>query len=256
MAEQQANNIASGIEDLFGEVSTVDGSVLGDPVNVYQRFLSAREWTGKERLTGEKETLGLYVTGHPIDDYETELRRFIPTPIASARADGKSNQKLVGLIVASRTMKTKRGDTMAIITLDDRSARIELTVYAEAFQQSRELLVKDQLVVVDGSVGHDDYSGGLSMRVSQLWSLDQARGTFASCLSIRLNGGSSVSSVGKLKSLLTQATRGECAVVIDYDRGDAAARIAIGADYAVQPTDDLLAALADLDGTLSVNLCY
>jgi DNA polymerase III subunit alpha len=256
MAEQQANNIASGIEDLFGEVSTVDGSVLGDPVNVYQRFLSAREWTGKERLTGEKETLGLYVTGHPIDDYETELRRFIPTPIASARADGKSNQKLVGLIVASRTMKTKRGDTMAIITLDDRSARIELTVYAEAFQQSRELLVKDQLVVVEGSVGHDDYSGGLSMRVSQVWSLDQARGTFASCLSIRLNGGSSVSSVGKLKSLLTQATRGECAVVIDYDRGDAAARIALGADYAVQPTDDLLAALADLDGTLSVNLCY
>jgi hypothetical protein len=44
--------------------------------------------------------------------------------------------------------------------------------------------------------------------------------------------------------------------VIDYDRGDAAARIALGKDYAVQPTDDLLVALADLDGTLSVNLCY
>lgn len=256
MAEQQANNIASGIEDLFGEVPTVVGDVSDGTVNVYQRFLSAREWTGKERLTGEKETLGLYVTGHPIDDYETELRRFIPTPIASVRADGKPNQKLVGLIVASRTMKTKRGDTMAIITLDDRSARIELTVYAEAFQQSRELLVKDQLVVVEGNVAHDDYSGGLSMRVSQVWSLDQARGAFASCLSIGLNGGSSVGSVGRLKSLLTQATRGECAVVIDYDRGDAAARIALGKDYAVQPTDDLLVALADLDGTLSVNLCY
>ena len=69
----------------------------------------------------------------------------------------QGNQVVAGLIVASRTMKTKRGDTMAVLQLDDRSARIEVTVYADTWNEHRELLVKDQIVIVEGSVAHDDF---------------------------------------------------------------------------------------------------
>ncbi|RLA50784.1 MAG: DNA polymerase III subunit alpha, partial [Gammaproteobacteria bacterium] len=160
-AEQSASNRDSGIEDLFGEVVPSQANGHGD---VYAPFRTVRPWTGKERLGGEKDTLGLYVTGHPIDEYEAEVRKFAPTKIADLRADKQGGQVLAGLIVAVRTMKTKRGDTMVILQLDDRSARIEVTVYADTYNEYRELLGKDQIVIVEGTVAQDDYSGGLAMR--------------------------------------------------------------------------------------------
>ena len=71
-AEQSAKNTESGMTDLFGETLAVVSR------DVYAPFQDVRRWSSKERLLGEKETLGLYVTGHPIDDYEGELRRFVP----------------------------------------------------------------------------------------------------------------------------------------------------------------------------------
>lgn len=252
-AEQKASNTASGIDDLFGEVMpsapTADG-------NVYAAFRSARPWSGRERLSGEKDTLGLYVTGHPIDDYEREIRQFVPTKIADLRADGKSSQRIVGLIVAVRTMKTKRGDTMAIVTLDDRSARIEATVYAEAFQASREALTKDTLIVMEGGVAHDDYSGGLSMRANRILSLDGARGAYASELRITLNGKSDLALVEQLAQVLNPSIGGACPVVIDYQRHDASSVIVLGEAYRIHPSDELLSALGQLSGTVSVKLLY
>src|SRR5690606_26806741 len=81
-AEQAANNSSSGIADLFGDVVP-----MGDSGDVYKDFCSVRPWSTKQRLEGEKETLGLYVTGHPIDDYEAELRRFVPNRIVDLKAD-------------------------------------------------------------------------------------------------------------------------------------------------------------------------
>ena len=74
-AEQSAKNTDSGMTDLFGETLAVVSR------DVYAPFQDVRRWTSKERLLGEKETLGVYVTGHPIDDYEAELRRFVPKKI-------------------------------------------------------------------------------------------------------------------------------------------------------------------------------
>ena len=237
-AEQKASNTASGIDDLFGDFSPVPSA--GNSSEVYAAFRAVRPWTGRERLTGEKETLGLYVTGHPIDDYEAEIRKFIPTRIVDLRADAKSSQKIVGLVVAVRTMKTKRGDTMAIVTLDDRSARIESTIYAETFQAAREHIAKDTLIVLEGSVVHDDYSGGLSMRCNGVMSLDQARELSARNLTIRMNGGSSPQSVAALAQVLQRAESGACPIVVDYDRGDSSGRIVLGQRFCIKPTDTVV----------------
>ena len=183
-AEQSASNRDSGIDDLFGDVVPSQGKGAGD---VYAPFRQVRPWSGKQRLAGEKETLGLYVTGHPIDEYEDEVRKFAPTRIAEVRPDKQGTQFLAGLIVASRTMKTKRGDTMAILQLDDRSARIEVTVYADTYAEHRELLGKDNIVIVEGSVAHDDYSGGLAMRARGVRSLLQARQDYVSELTIEVS---------------------------------------------------------------------
>jgi DNA polymerase-3 subunit alpha len=74
-----------------------------------------------------------------------------------------------------RVMRTKRGDTMGFITLDDRSGRIEVAVFADTYTQYKHKLIKDALLIVEGQVSQDDYSGGIKMRADSVVSLTDAR---------------------------------------------------------------------------------
>jgi len=253
-AEQSASNRDSGMADLFGEVVPGPVSANGD---VYAGFRAARPWTGRERLGGEKETLGLYVTGHPIDEYEQEVRKFAPTRIADLRADKQGTQMLAGLVVASRTMKTKRGDTMAILQLDDRSARIEVTVYADTFNEKRDILAKDQIVIVEGSVAHDDYSGGLSVRAKEVRSLLEARQSFAAELTIEVWQDMVDEKLAeRLAQTLAGAGGGSCPVSLLYRQPHNRARVRLGERWSVVPSDDLLQQLRDCVGNDRVALHY
>ena len=253
-AEQSANNRECGISDLFGEVVSDASQEAGD---VYAAFRSARPWSARERLSGEKDTLGLYVTGHPIDEYAEELKRFAPTLIGDLRADKQGSQMLAGLIVASRTMKTKRGDTMAILQLDDRSARIEVTVYPETLSEKRDLLVKDQIVIVEGSVAHDDYSGGLSVRARDVHSLQSIRESHAAELTIEVTQASLDDALAdRLAQALGAAGGGRCPVSLWYQQPAGRARIRLGERWAVTPSDELLQQLRDCVGQTQVALQY
>lgn len=253
-AEQSANNRECGIADLFGEVVSDASQAAGD---VYAAFRSARPWSARERLSGEKDTLGLYVTGHPIDEYAEELKRFAPTLIGDLRADKQGNQMLAGLIVASRTMKTKRGDTMAILQLDDRSARIEVTVYPETLSEKRDLLVKDQIVIVEGGVAHDDYSGGLSVRARDVHSLQSIRESHAAELTIEVSQASLDDALAdRLAQALGAAGGGRCPVSLWYQQPAGRARIRLGERWAVTPSDELLQQLRDCVGQTQVALQY
>ncbi len=253
-AEQSASNRDSGIDDLFGEVVPTASDSGGD---VYAEFRHARPWTGRERLGGEKDTLGLYVTGHPIDDYEAEVRKFAPVRIADLRDNKQGTQVVAGLIVGIRAMKTKRGDTMAILQLDDRSARIEVTVYAEAYTAHREMLVKDQIVIVDGTVAYDDYSGGLAMRAKTVHSLMQAREHYASELTIEVNSAMLGNGLfDKLEAALAEAAGGSCPVSVLYHQPDNRARVRLGERWRVAPSDELLQTLRDHCGSQQVALRY
>jgi len=256
-AEQSANNRDSGIEDLFGEV--VPGAVgnSNSTADVYAPYRLARHWSEKERLGGEKETLGLYITGHPIDEYEVEIRKFAATKIADVRADKAGTQTLAGLIIATRIMKTKRGDSMAILTIDDRSARIEVTVYAETYNEQRELLCKDNIIIVEGNVAHDDFSGSLAMRAKGVSSLLQARQHHASELRIELRHDMlNDHFTEQLAKTLEGAGGGVCPVSLVYRQSQNQALVRLGEGWQVVPSDELLQALRDCVGREQVSLRY
>jgi DNA polymerase-3 subunit alpha len=251
-AEQDANNREAGMTDMFGDVVAAASNA-----DVYAVVRSVRPWSAKQRLAGEKETLGLYVTGHPIDEYEQELRKFAPCRIADLRADGSRSQVIAGLVVATRTMKTRRGDTMAVLQLDDRSARIEVTVFAEAYSEHRELLVKDSILILEGAVAHDDYSDGLAMRASSVRSLLQARQNYAAELLIEVRDDMvDEVFVDRLQRLLRHAGEGQCPVSVWYSQAENRARIPFGSDWRVSPSDELIQQLQDCCGTGSVSLAY
>jgi DNA polymerase-3 subunit alpha len=250
-AEQSASNRDAGMVDMFGEVTAAPAH--GD---VYAAVRNVRPWSPKERLGGEKDTLGLYVTGHPIDEYEKELRKFTSCRIADLRADGKKTQVVAALVVAMRTMKTKRGDTMAILQLDDRSARIEATVFADVYNEHRDLLVKDSIVIIEGSVNPDEYSGGLSMRASSVRSLVQARQSYASELTIDLREEMVDAALARRLQQLLQHANGKCPVIFSYSQSNNSARIRLGESWRVSPSDELLQQLRECCGNQAVRLTY
>lgn len=252
-AEQNASNRDSGIDDLFGEVVPSHEAANGD---VYGPFRSVRPWPDKERLGGERDTLGLYITGHPIDEYKAEVRKFAPNRIVDLRADRQGGQVIVGLIMATRTMNTQRG-TMAVMTLDDASSQIEVTLFSEAYNQFREMLVKDTIVIAEGRISTDDRSGKLVMRANSLRSLNDARQSYASGLRIEVSAERVDEAFTQLlEKTLSGAGGGSCPVSLVYHQSRNKARVRLGERWQVVPSDELLQELKDYLGSERVSLEY
>ncbi|WP_027847984.1 DNA polymerase III subunit alpha [Marinospirillum minutulum] len=253
-ADQANRNISLGMDDLFGGLSNNDTSNNNDP---YAPYLGTPAWTDKQRLAGEKETLGLYLTGHPIDEYELELKRFVSKKIASLQPS-RDQQRIAGLVMAFRTMKSKRGDTLAFMTLDDRTGRIEVSVMGEDYERFKPQLTKDALLILEGEVREDSFTGGLAMRCKDITPIAEARSKFARALEISFNENSFN------EEKLTQLT--QCLIKHQQDSGLALeinytcklgkVSLLASKQWQLMPSDQLLEELNQLLGKESVRLIY
>lgn len=249
LAEQHIRNQVSGMGDLFGD-SIVDSA----PEISYLAFDDVKSLSVKDRLNGEKDTLGLYLTGHPIDEYESELKKMFPHRIANLRS-GKDSLTISGMIVAMRILKNKRGDNFAFLTLDDKSGRIEISVWAEKFNAYRDILVKDALLVIKGVISEDDFTGGLKMVAESIQSIYQARCSKLLCLELLVSEGNT-DWVDKFRSTINSYRNGNCSVFVNYEQEHARCALKLGRDWKVQPQDELLIALREQFGEKSVILRY
>ncbi|GLZ87055.1 DNA polymerase III subunit alpha [Metapseudomonas resinovorans] len=248
-AEQTARSHDSGHMDLFG-------GVFAEPeADMYANHRNAKELSLKERLKGEKETLGLYLTGHPIDEYEGEIRRFARQRIVELKP-ARDTQIIAGLIVNLRVMKNKKGDKMGFITLDDRSGRIEASLFADAFNVAQGLLQTDALVVVEGEVSHDDFSGGLRLRAKRVLSLEEARTGLAESLRMKVDFSALQGDRLRWLAELCGRHRGSCPLTLDYSGNDAKAVLQFGDNWRIAPADALIQALRDQFGRDNVFLHY
>lgn len=248
-AEQNARTQNSGHMDLFGGVFNEAAA------DVYANHHQTRPLSLKERLKGEKDTLGLYLTGHPIDEYEGEIRRFARQRIVDLRP-ARDTQTVAGLIIDLRVMKNKRGEKMGFVTLDDRSGRIEASLFAEAFTNSHTLLQTDTLVVLEGEVSHDDFSGALRVRTKRVLSLGEARTALAESLQIRVTQTQLQGEVLNWLAQICQKYSGSCPITLDYTGQEAQATLQLGQDWNIEPQDALLQALRDQFGPSNVSLQY
>ena len=257
-ANQSAANEASGVFDLFGDAEAEAAEC--DQHDVYEKFRHLRGWTLKERLQGEKDTLGLFVTGHPFDEYEDEVRQLAPTKLSNLR-DDKKVQKLAGLIVNLRIMKNKRGENMCFITLDDRTGRVEVSLFSEAFEKVREVIDKDKVIIIEANVRHDDYSGGLKANAINAMEISQARLNYAKSLKVKVRRDQLDNKfVASLKEMLNpvNVAQGEhgCPVILQYSNDSAQADIQLGDMWRILPTDEQLLVLKYAFGEESVAMDY
>ena len=249
-AEQVASNTAAGMTDLFGDVMTA--SETSD--DLYQEHRGARPWSLTELLNAEKESLGSFLSGHPMEAFETEVRKFAPRRIRELQAN---NQGVVaGLIMDIRTIKTQRGP-MAVLTLDDGSGQLEATVYNDVFTEHRDLLQKDRIVLLEGRLQVDDFNGGLAMRTKTARSLEQARQAKVSQLRLRVASHRVDDHFNTLlASTLRTAVGGQCPVVMEYVQPKGSVAVRLGGAWQVHPSDALLDELRIAVGSDAVDWVY
>ncbi len=255
--EQNARSHAAGQADIFAVAAA-------GPAPETATLRPVPEWNASQRLAGERETLGLYLTGHPIAPYEADLRylgsgriaEFAgerpagPIDAARGHADART-VTLAGLILEVR----RRGPRVSFM-LDDRSGRMEVTMFEDVYQRYRDLIVKDALVQVEGALRFDEFSDAWRLAARQVLSLDAVRERLARQLIVAWPEAPDAAALSQLEGLLRAACGGQCAVLLRLRCRDAVGTLSFGEDWKVRPTRELLEQLEHLVGAGRVRLAY
>jgi len=250
-ANQQHRSAAAGQNDMFG---------ISAPVEAVQVYQNVAQWKEEDLLAKEKETLGLYLSGHPIDTYIDELNQFTSCRLVDldvGKGKGKKPVTLAGLVVGARVMNTKSGSRMAFLQLDDKTARVEVGVFGELYDQRRDVIHKDKVLVVKGKASRDFFSGGIRLSADELFDIEQARGQLARHMQIQLKAEQTNPDViVQLKSILAPSEQGLCGVGFEYQTSTGVCQLAVGGDWRIVPNKVMLDQLDSLIGYKSIRLIY
>jgi DNA polymerase III subunit alpha len=246
-AEQQNKQKAQGQFDLFGDDKI-------EPKNQIQ-YDHVPKWTLLEKLRGEKDTLGLYLSGHPMGPYAHEFQNMAITPLRSISV-GDAVIKVAGIICQIRFLQTKRGDRMAILTIDDSTRKIDVTVFSDILNDVREAIVKDNLVIVDGTVSVDNFTQGLRVTAKGILGMGQARTRFAKFLKINLPEKQGSEALSQVKTLLQSHQNGTFPVVCQLQHEQGQVHLKLGQKWRCIPENALLESLQKCLGETAVSVEY
>ena len=248
-ASQHHQAESFGQTDLFGVLTQA-------PDEIEKKYTQVAPWPEKVWLEGERDTLGLYLTGHPINAYLRELTKYTSCRLKDATPTRRDQSVTVsGLVIAARVMTTKRGSRIGIMTLDDRSGRMEVMLFSDALDRYAEMLEKDKILVVSGQVSFDDFNGGLKMSAREVMDLGSAREKYARGLSISIDESQiDQAFFERFSKILEPYRAGSVPVRVYYQRSDARACLTLGTEWRVTPSDALLDELRKLLGNDQVEL--
>jgi DNA polymerase-3 subunit alpha len=252
-----ANANQGGLFDMMGEDAIGSSTQEPDLVEVLP-------WGIKERLVQEKTAVGFYLSGHLFDEVEQEVRRFVRTRIDEL-SDSREPQVLSGIVTDFRVINGQRG-RLVLFKLDDKSRAIEASADEALLESHRDLLKDDEFIVVSGRLQLDHFSGGLRVKVQQIWDLASARCKFGRYLQV--NVGDKAIDVGRLlrdfparveeteHGELRHGLRVRLGLRCQDERGEAMAELQLGDAARFFPSDAALAAWMAQAGVGAANVVY
>jgi DNA polymerase-3 subunit alpha len=252
-AEQTQRDREAGQGDMFG---SADAS---KPITVELPDVPA--WHELQQLQAEKEALGLYLTGHPALVHLPDLQRFttctlgnlaarVPRPEEGRRARGVE-MVLAGLVCAIR--RSNRNGRF--VTIEDHTGRIEVALFDEAFARYADLLGKDEMIVVEGKVSADDFSGGYRMSANLVMALGAAKARFATGVRLSVLG-PRPGLERALAAAMKPYGNGQGGVYLDYRNPRARASLELGDQWRIKPCEELVAALSEIEAVTEARLVY
>ncbi len=258
-AEQRQRDDHTGQNDMFGhiEVSMKASKVKAIP-----------EWGDETKLLGERETLGLYLTGHPIKRYQSELQKITNKNISqllntgyNVRDSWKTPEDtktvlVAGLLDQVRLRNSPKG-RIAFLTLDDNTGRIDVAIFAEDYAKFGYLIVKDEILIIDGNLGWDELTGRTRIRANKIWNFDEYLKAYSESLSINIKTvGNASSVVQDLERLLLPSKGGNCRVFIEYQSDLVIAQLEFSESWSVSLDKKLLRRLGKISAVKDTRVIY
>ena len=214
-------------------------------------------WDLRTRLSEEKIALGYFFSGHLFDAWRDEVKHMVTKSLVRVEPM-RDLQWMAGVIASVRTMMTRRGK-MLIVLLDDGTAQLEVTVMGDLMEQHRNRLREDQLLIVQGKVTNDEYSGGMRVVAEKLFDLQLARETRARALRIRLNGNADATALKRMLNPYRAAPENGfpgTPVEVIYQTSAAACLVRLGESWRVRLPDTLVEQLVAWTSASDVEVAY
>lgn len=251
------------------ERHAMQDSLFGDEPHLGMdnpRYVDALRWDERELLLNEKMALGFFFSGHPFLTYRDELSAFVRKSLGqldvtsnASKNGGNGAQReltlLAGIVVSARTQMTRRGK-MAIVTMDDGTAQIEVVVFNELFDAQRNKIREDEILLIEGKVARDDFSGGLRVSAERLLTLGEARSRFARELRLAMNGRADAEKLRTLLAPFRTSSTESCPVRIAYRNDEAEVLLVLPDVWRVRLDDALLTGLHDWLSSENVKVLY
>ncbi|GLQ45253.1 DNA-directed DNA polymerase [Dyella lipolytica] len=264
-AEQHLRDRQSGQNDMFGASTGAAAPV------VHVELPTAPEWPLEQKLQGERDTLGHYLSGHPTDPWREELAQLATCPLGEIadryqpprprKNDGDDGNRfrrgpdtpwtVAGMVTAVR----KRGESDAFVRLEDGTGVIEVSFFGELYQQVAPLLTRDEMLVVEGGLRIDDFSGGgFQVRARSAYTLGDACRRYARLLRVKING-IGPDFIAQLRQALAGHRGGRASVVLSgYHNATAQADLELGEDWQVNAIPELLRTVRGMPGVLAAGV--
>ena len=207
----------------------------------------------KQRLLGEKETLGFYLSGHPADRYHHEFQGLL-TPLAALATCGLKKVTVCGVLQSVRRITTKRGKSLAILSLEDGGGAMDCVVFSEVLASNPNAVVSGEVMVIDGELGRDDYNGGVKLTASTLSTIVEWRTQRAKAIRVSLSLHDEVH-LTRLSAILSHFP-GDTEVQLDYRAAKAQGVVKLDKHWCVQLLDELIDELIGLLGDERVRVIF
>jgi DNA polymerase III subunit alpha len=256
LGDQNTRAHEAGQNDMFGLAS--ERASAAAPALV---IAPQPEWSDRVRRDGERETLGLYLTGHPLDPYEGVLPRIVSRRLGDVASEQRPVASGGGfafgkpVTVAGEISDFKKRGSRVILTLDDNTGRLEITLFEDIYQQHRAIVANRALVVIEGMLRFDEFSDGWRIAARKITELDKAREQHGRRMVLVWPSRCEiVAFMSRLEKLLTPWRGGGCAVSVEYASGRSSGVIEFGPQWQVKPTRELIDQLEGLVGSDGVRV--
>ncbi len=252
-ADQQARNALAGQNDMFGAASAAAVSI---------ELVEVEDWPAERRLAGERDTLGHYLSGHPTDAWRELFARVVTCPVGElekhykpkegrSRFGGGPTLTLAGAVLGMR----KQGESRAFVQVEDYSGRFEAVLYREAWTEFGPLLSKDAILVFEGSLSIDDFSGNYQLRTQRVSTIASACESRARILRVRVNGiGGDFAT--RLYAALEPWRGGGTTVRIAFSNQSGRGEVELGPEWRIRASPELARHVAALEGVIAADYAY
>ncbi len=249
-ADQQAKNDAQGQSDLFGACSQAP--------SLNHTYAEVPTWLDHERLDGEKQTLGFYQSGHPVDAYLHDLTKLTTKPLREINTHQNKMVTVAGIIQQCKTRINKKGRKMAFLTLEDHTGSVEIAIFSDVFPQAEPHLNSQNIILIHGEASVDNYTGNMSIQAKEVLAFDDARSIAAKAIILHLCPMENWQQAGtkRLNDILFPYKSGRCPVFLNLINSHAKGKMRLGAQWDVSLSQDLLTQLQETPMIERIEIVY